>query len=158
MTSSTAHFEPSRLLHSSYDFSSHSPQVSIKLQNTVSDFIKLVRKKQASADQIDDFIAFVDDDRVLPLCRGMVPEFRHHPSQSDKAFCSNFEYACPNSENADMIRVLQALAHRLPATPGGECPVTKEERAFREKHKPEFDAMKAEEDAMMEELRGKRGS
>jgi hypothetical protein len=158
MSSSTVHFEPSRLLHSSYDFSYHSPQGSIKLQNTVTDFMKLVRKKQAPADQIDDFIAFVDDDRVLPLSRAMVPEFRYHPSQSDKAFCSNFEYACPNSENADMIRILQALAHRLPTTPGGECPVTEEERAFREKYKPEFDVMKAEEDAMVEELRGKRGS
>jgi hypothetical protein len=120
--------------------------------------MKLVRKKQASADQIDDFIAFVDDDRVLPLSRAMVPEFRDHPSQSNKAFCSDFEYACPNLENADMIRVLQALAHRLPATPGGECPETEEERAFGEKYKPELDAMKAAEDAMMERLRGKRGS
>jgi hypothetical protein len=158
MSSSTVHFEPSRLLHSSYDFSSHSLQGAIKLQNTVSDFMKLVRKKQAPANQIDAFIAFVDDDRVLPLSRSMVPEFRYHPSQSDKAFCSNFEYACPNSENADMIRVLQALAHRLPPTPGGKCPVTEEEKAFREKYKTEFDAMKAEEDAMAEELRGKRGS
>jgi hypothetical protein len=84
--------------------------------------MKLLRKKQASADQIDDFITFVDDNRVLPLSRVMVPEFRCHPSQSDKAFCSNFEYACPNSENADMIGILQALARHLPATPGGECP------------------------------------
>src|ERR1700728_1741866 len=158
MSSSTVHFEPSRLLHSSYDFSSHSPQGSIKLQNTVSDFMKLVRKKQAPANPIDAFIAFVDDDRVLPLSRPMVPEFRYHPSQSDKALFNNFEYACPNSENADMIRVLQALAHRLPATPGGKCPETKEEKAFRKKYKPEFDAMKAEEDAMEEELRGKCGS
>ena len=57
-----------------------------------------------------------------------------------------------------MIRVLQAFTHHLPATPGGKCPATEEERAFREKHKPEFDAMKAEEDAMAEELRGKPGS
>ena len=46
----------------------------------------------------------------------------------------------------------------LPATPGAKCPATEEERAFREKHKPEFDAIKAEKDAVDEELRGKRDS
>jgi hypothetical protein len=62
MSSSTIPFEPSRLMHSSYDLASDSPQVSIKLQNTVSDFMDVVRKKQASVNQINDFIAFVDDD------------------------------------------------------------------------------------------------
>lgn len=154
MSSPTVHFEPSRLLHSSYDFSAHSPQVSMKLLSTVSDFMDLVRRKQASADQIEDFIAFVDDDRILPLCRPMVPEFRCHPSESDRAFTNHFVYACPNSENTDLKHVLQALTHRLPATPGGECPSTERERAFREKYKPEFDAMKAEGDETVEQLRG----
>jgi hypothetical protein len=137
-------------MHSSYDFASDSPQVSIKLQNTVSEFMDPVRKEQASVNQINAFITFVDDDRILPLCRPMAPEFRYHPSESDKAVSSHFVYACPNSENTDMIRVLQALAHRLPATPGGECPITEEQRAFREKYKPEFDAMKAEQDEIVE--------
>jgi hypothetical protein len=152
MSSSFVHFEPSRLMHSSYDFPSYSLQVSIRLQNTVSDFMNLVRQKQACASQINDFIAFVDDDRILPFCRPLVPEFRLHPSESDKVFSSHFAYACPNLENTDMTHVLQALAHRLPATPGGECPTTEEQRAFRETYRAEFDEMKAAEDEMAEQL------
>ena len=154
MSSETVHFDPSRLLHSSYDLASQNPQGYIQAQNAVIDFINLVRKKQASTNQIDDFIAFVDHDQTLEVSRPMITEFRYHPSESDKGTSYNGEHACPNSQNPGMIRILQALAHRLPPTPGAECPMTESHKAFLEKYKPEFDAMRAGEEEMLEGFRG----
>ena len=153
MASQTAHFDFSVLLHSSYGDSSGSPQISIETQNTVIDFMNLVQKKQAPHDQIDDFIAYVDHDRIVDLCRPMVPEFRYHPSESDKGASIDAEYACPNSENPNMMRELKGLAHRLPATHGGECPMTEGHKAFVEKYMEDFDAVQAETDAMIEDFK-----
>lgn len=55
--------------------------------------------------------------------------------KEDVNSCVHPKDACPISENDELMRIIHGVAHRLPQTPGEECPRTKADIAFRRDRK-----------------------
>ena len=108
----------------------------------------LAYKQEVPAAMIDQFITFVDHDEVMPLCRMVAPEFRYHPSEGLRAVGADRDYT------AEVSRILNGVAHRLPLTPGAECPLSEKEKAYREEHKEELEQMRKDEDEQTRQFRG----
>lgn len=132
---------PTRLLHSSYDLTSKSPDLSYQIQNTCSDFRDVVNRGEASLEHTNAFITFVDNDQIMGLARPVFPELRTCPV--DKGY-----------DNASMDRIVHSLAHRLPAHPGEDPPLDAAEIAYREEYKEELAQMQAQQNEMARRARG----